>query len=130
MDGPRLVVKQAHSRLVDEAAAVAELSTQLQASSASLVLFFCSPRYDLAKLGRASAESFAGPLLHDRRADWRTRLGNGREDARNVISFGRPRQGWGITPHLALGAIEFGSSGPGADIVIRASVTPPAAAWL
>jgi hypothetical protein len=62
MDGSRLVVKQAHSRLVDEAAAVAELATQLQAANASLVLFFCSPRYDLAKLGQALAESFAVPL--------------------------------------------------------------------
>lgn len=62
MDGPRLVVKQAHSRLTDEAAAVAELAEQLQANRASVVLFFCSPRYDLIKLSRALAESFPAPL--------------------------------------------------------------------
>jgi len=62
MDSSRLIVKQAHSNLADEVAAVAELAAQLDASRASVVLFFCSPHYDLPKLGRALADAFAAPL--------------------------------------------------------------------
>src|SRR3954464_10967315 len=57
-----LIVTQAHSSLADETAAVAELAARLGASDASLVLFFCSPRYDLVKLGRALETAFGAPL--------------------------------------------------------------------
>ena len=63
MDAPRLIAKQAHSTLRDEVAAVAELARRLDASHASVVLFFCSPRYDLAKLGRALAAAFVAPVV-------------------------------------------------------------------
>jgi len=62
MHAPRLVVTKAHSSLRDEAAAVAELVVQLNAADASAVLFFCSPHYDLVKLGRALAQAFPAPL--------------------------------------------------------------------
>jgi len=62
MNLPRLIAKQAHSNLADEFAAVAELAATLEASRASIVLFFCSPHYDLPKLGRALADAFAAPV--------------------------------------------------------------------
>lgn len=62
MEESRLIVKQAHSANGDETAAVLELSKQLDAAQASIVLFFCSPHYDLTKLGRAFAEAFSAPV--------------------------------------------------------------------
>ena len=62
MHAPRLVVRNAHTTLADEAAAVADLAAQLQAGNASAVLCFCSPHYDLAKLGRALSAAFASPV--------------------------------------------------------------------
>ena len=63
MDSARLVVNQAHSKLSEEAAAVAELALGLDASGASIVLFFCSPRYNLEKLARALEGAFAAPVV-------------------------------------------------------------------
>ena len=63
MDSARLVVKQAHSMLGDEAAAALEVAAGLDASEASIVLFFCSPRYDLQKLGRALEGAIAAPVV-------------------------------------------------------------------
>jgi len=63
INAARLVVRQAHTKLTDEAAAVADLVEQLQPQEAAVVLFFCSARFDLDKLGRAFAESFAAPLV-------------------------------------------------------------------
>lgn len=62
MVSPRLIANQAHSTLSDEVEAVSELAARLDASRASIVLFFCSPRYDLPKLGRALAQAFTTPL--------------------------------------------------------------------
>jgi len=56
-------VKQGHSTLADELAAVAELRAQVHTPDASLVLFFCSTRYDLDRLGPAMAAAFAGPVV-------------------------------------------------------------------
>jgi len=58
----RLTARQAHSALTDEAAAVAELAAQLDASHASVVLFFCSPHYELSKLARALSAAFPVPI--------------------------------------------------------------------
>ena len=58
----RLTVRQAQSDLSDEAEAVRELSEQLGAADAKAVLVFCSPKYDLDRLGSRLAESFAVPV--------------------------------------------------------------------
>jgi len=49
--------------LSDEVAAVAELAAGLDVSAASIVLFFCSPRYDLQKLGQALQKAIAVPVV-------------------------------------------------------------------
>jgi hypothetical protein len=59
----RIQVRRARSILADERAAVAELQAELQADGASVVLFYCSPTYDLERLGRAIAEAFSGAVL-------------------------------------------------------------------
>ena len=63
MDTQRLLVRQGDTRLEDEQAAVADLYAQVHTPDASVVLFFCSPHYDLVKLGRAFADAFAVPLV-------------------------------------------------------------------
>ena len=62
MESPSLIVKQAHSKLTDEFAAVAELADRLDTQHASIVLFFCSPDYDLTKLGSALSAAFTVPI--------------------------------------------------------------------
>jgi hypothetical protein len=60
-DGLR--VGRARSVLSDEGAAVLELNAKLQPDNASIVLFFCSPAYDLQRLGRALAQTFRAPVV-------------------------------------------------------------------
>lgn len=60
---PRLDVRRAHSTRVDELDAVNELARGLDAAGASIVLFFCSPKYDLERLGRALCGAFSAPLV-------------------------------------------------------------------
>jgi hypothetical protein len=60
--GKRLIVRQAQTDSSDEAEAVRELSEQLDCRDAKAVLVFCSPKYDLDRLGRCLAASFAGPV--------------------------------------------------------------------
>ena len=60
--GKRLIARQAQTDLSDEAEAVRELGEQLGTTEAQVVLVFCSPKYDLNRLGRLLAESFSGPI--------------------------------------------------------------------
>ncbi|HJU40311.1 MAG TPA: FIST N-terminal domain-containing protein [Tahibacter sp.] len=52
----------ASSRAADPATAVAELAAQFAAHAPDLILFFCSPRYDLDALARALDATFACTL--------------------------------------------------------------------
>ncbi|MEO6603678.1 MAG: FIST N-terminal domain-containing protein, partial [Polyangiaceae bacterium] len=63
MSRPRIIVREGRSELTDETAAVAELHAQVGSPDASLVLFFCSPSYDLPKLAAALACTFSAPLV-------------------------------------------------------------------
>lgn len=71
----RLRVRRARSELSDERAAVLELSAKLQPDDASVVLCFCSPAYDLPRLGRALADTFPGPSLVARARGRSAKLG-------------------------------------------------------
>ncbi len=55
-------VKKGHSVLADPHQAAADLAAQIGQTPSSLVLFFCSPSYDLKALGRALADHFPGPV--------------------------------------------------------------------
>jgi hypothetical protein len=59
----RLRVRQAHTADPDVDRAIAELSAQLDTRGASANLLFCSPNYDLEKLGREIASAFSGPVI-------------------------------------------------------------------
>ncbi|MET0793101.1 MAG: FIST N-terminal domain-containing protein, partial [Polyangiaceae bacterium] len=56
-------MRQAQTVLRDEASAVRELSEQLDRRDAKIVLVFCSPTYDLERLGACISASFAGPVV-------------------------------------------------------------------
>ena len=56
-----LRIQHAHSALSEPEAAVREIAGQLD-TAADAVLFFCSPAYDLVRLGRALRESSPGHL--------------------------------------------------------------------
>lgn len=58
-----LVVQQAHTLNPDADRAIAEICEHLDARSASVNLLFCSPDYDLEKLGRRIASSFQTPVV-------------------------------------------------------------------
>ncbi len=53
-------VSRGYSRASDPVAAVDELWTQLDQPDTALVLFFCSPSYDLAQIAERMRERFAG----------------------------------------------------------------------
>jgi hypothetical protein len=55
-------IRRGHTQAADARQAVAQLSAQLHQPDLELVLFFCSPAYDLDQLGRAMAEAFPGVL--------------------------------------------------------------------
>ncbi len=59
----RLLVREGRSELDDASAAVAELQRQIDTPNASLVLFFCSSRYDLQQLGPALSKAFSAPIV-------------------------------------------------------------------
>lgn len=59
----RLEVRRAHSARADEAQAVRELVENLDVAGSSIVLFFCSARYDLERLGQALAGAISAPLV-------------------------------------------------------------------
>ena len=59
----RLKVRQAHTADPDVDHAIAELSAGLDTRGASANLLFCSPNYDLEKLGRKIASVFSGPVI-------------------------------------------------------------------
>jgi hypothetical protein len=56
-------VQYGHSESPDPAQAVAEFAAQVGAEAAQAVIFFCSPDYDLAALGRALAATFRCPII-------------------------------------------------------------------
>ncbi len=58
----RLLVRQAHTLRTDESDAIDELREHLDAQGAAATLLFCSSHYDLEKLGRKIAATFAGPV--------------------------------------------------------------------
>ncbi len=60
--GKRLIARQAQTDLSDEAEAIRELSAQLDTTGASVVLLFCSPKYDLERLGRCISASISAPV--------------------------------------------------------------------
>lgn len=61
---PTLQIRQAASVHRDEAAAIAEIHAQLAPHDPQVVLFFCSPRYDLAQLNAALITAFGlGPVV-------------------------------------------------------------------
>lgn len=60
----RLVKRTARTAQTDPELAVTEVSTALDGGNgASVVIFFCSPKYDLEKLGASLASSFHCPLV-------------------------------------------------------------------
>jgi len=59
----RLRVRRAHSDSVVESDAVNELVRELDVEGASVVIFFCSPKYDLERLGQALAAAISAPLV-------------------------------------------------------------------
>lgn len=56
-------VNYGQSESLDPARAVAEFAAQIRAEEAEAVIFFCSPDYDLAALGRAMAATFRCPTI-------------------------------------------------------------------
>jgi len=60
--GTRLDVRRAHSALADPGQAASELAKSLDVSGASVVLFFCSPKYDLERLGHSLTTAISAPL--------------------------------------------------------------------
>ncbi|HEX3854080.1 MAG TPA: FIST N-terminal domain-containing protein [Polyangiaceae bacterium] len=56
-------MRQAHTAEPDVERAIAELSAGLDTRGASANLLFCSPNYDLEKLGRKIAATFSGPVI-------------------------------------------------------------------
>jgi len=56
------VVHHAHTTATSEADAIAELAERLDTNRASAVLLFCSPRYDLERLGREIAARIKSPV--------------------------------------------------------------------
>jgi hypothetical protein len=59
----RLKVRQAHTADPDVDRAISELSAGLDTREASANLLFCSPTYDLEKLGRKIALAFSSPVI-------------------------------------------------------------------
>jgi hypothetical protein len=59
----RLRVRRAHSACPRESDAIDELVRGLDVADASLVMFFCSPKYDLERLGQAFAHEVSVPLV-------------------------------------------------------------------
>ncbi len=59
----RLEVRQAHTLELDVDRALAQLSEQLDTLHASATILFCSPKYDLERLGRGLASTFSSPVL-------------------------------------------------------------------
>src|SRR5882724_10970483 len=59
----RLLVCQAHTAETDVDRALAQLRERMDAQDASATLLFCSPKYDLDKLGRQIASAFSGPVM-------------------------------------------------------------------
>lgn len=59
----RLSVRRGHSVAIDEAVAVQELSDQIYQENMAGVVFFCSSRYDLDRLGKAIDEAFPVPVI-------------------------------------------------------------------
>ncbi len=59
----RVQTRQGSTVEVDEARAVQELRQQLHMSGTSVVVFFCSPRHDLARLARELRGAFDVPLV-------------------------------------------------------------------
>jgi hypothetical protein len=58
-----LTIRKGCSRSPDPAVAVQELREAIWQEESSCTLFYCSPRYDLAELGRRLAEAFPGNNL-------------------------------------------------------------------
>jgi hypothetical protein len=59
----RVTVRNGSSFLDDEEAAVAELVAQTGDRGLSLLIFFCSPRYDLDRLGAALRDQVDAPVI-------------------------------------------------------------------
>jgi hypothetical protein len=59
----RIRAIRARSVLADEREAIAELRAELAPEAASVVLVYCSPAYDLVRLGAAIAEAFPCAVL-------------------------------------------------------------------
>ena len=58
-----LRVRSARTHTPDAYAAIRELAEVLEASGASAVMLFCSPRYDMADLGAAIERDFSAPTI-------------------------------------------------------------------
>ncbi len=59
----RISVRRANSTHTDAATAVAELAEQVDTSGFSVLLFFCSPSYDLGVLAEQITSTFDGPVV-------------------------------------------------------------------
>lgn len=59
----KLQVRLGHSDRQDPRSAVSELAAQLRQQDTSLVIFFCSSRYDLKLLGEELASEFSCPVI-------------------------------------------------------------------
>lgn len=59
----RLSVKRGHSLAIDEVVAVQELKNQIYQDDMAAVVFFCSSRFDLNRLGGAIDEAFPVPVI-------------------------------------------------------------------
>jgi len=59
----RITVRRGSSFAEDEAQAIADVAAQMGDTDAAFTALFCSPRYDLDRLGAAIAERFSGPVV-------------------------------------------------------------------
>ncbi|HEY0467864.1 MAG TPA: FIST N-terminal domain-containing protein, partial [Polyangiaceae bacterium] len=56
-------MRQAHTLDLDPDRAIAAIREQVDARAASVNLLFCSPKYDLERLGHAIESNFTTPVI-------------------------------------------------------------------
>ncbi len=93
----RLEVRQAHTHELDAERAIAEVRESLAERNASVNLLFCSPGYDLEKLGRQIERGFTAPVIACTTAGQLGQFGYQRGGI-SAVSLSSPELR--VTPHL------------------------------
>jgi hypothetical protein len=96
------LVRRAGSQLCDPEAAVAELAASLGAADLKSAILFCSPSYDLAKLGPAIGARFSCPVIGCTTAGELLAEGGYREGGITAVGFTSPRLSFTAFPILSL----------------------------